>query len=86
MSVLPKAFLEVKALPLAVIVVAAYFLYWGMFGLGQILFSGSSGTRVNQGQNAAIVQAPTDPMHVATVLVSIVGGGYAIRWGLSKLR
>jgi hypothetical protein len=85
MSVLPKVFLEVKALPLAVIVVAAYFLYRGVFGLRQILFSGPSGTYVNQEQNAAIVRASTDPMHVVVVLSCIVGGGYGIKWGLSKL-
>lgn len=86
MSVLPKAFLEVKALPLAVMLVAAYFLYWGMVGLGGILFGRAAGTYVNREQNAAIVQAPTDPMHVAVVLVSIVGGGYGVTWGMSKLR
>jgi len=86
MSVLPKAFLEVKALPLAVMVIAAYFLYWGMVGLGGILFGHAAGTYVNEKQNAAIVQAPIDPMHVAVVLVNIIGGGYGVSWGMSKLR
>jgi hypothetical protein len=86
MSVLPKALLEVKALPLAVIVVAAYFLYRGVFALRDILFARTAGTYVNQEQNAAIVQAPIDPMHVVIVLTCIVGGGYGVSWGMSKLR
>ena len=74
-----------KVVALVVLLVSAYFLYWGLFGLGQILFSGPSGTHVNKDEHSAIIRMPIHPMHVAVVLVSVVGGGYGVRWGLSKL-
>lgn len=88
MSVLPKAFLEVKALPLAVMVVAAYFLYWGVFGLGRIITDIMTPTSSSQVGDGDIVRHYSEihPMHVAVVLTCIVGGGYGVSWGMSKLR
>jgi len=75
-----------KVVAVAVLVVSAYFLYWGVLGLGQILFSGPSGTHVNKDEHTAITRMPIHAMHVAVVLVCVVGGGYGVRWGMSKLR
>lgn len=77
-----------NVLPPVVIVVAGYFLYWGIFGLSGIITGIMTPTGSTQVGGGDIVRHYSEihSMHVAVVLVSIVGGGYGVTWGMSKLR
>jgi hypothetical protein len=75
-----------KVLALVVLVLSAYFLYHGLMGLYRIVVQPHPHTLIDDtGRNIEHV-SPIHPMHIAVVLVSIIGGGYGVTWGLSKLR
>jgi|UniRef100_A0A6C0CR81 hypothetical protein len=75
-----------SALALVVLVLSAYFLYHGLMGLYRIAVRPYPHTMIDDtGRNIEHV-SPIHPMHVAVVLAYILGGGYGIKWGLSKLR